>query len=89
MLVADLRSYLSKRIGLPVSVFQLFGVTTSNHDRELVRQPTSTKNGTSNKKIELYDNNTLDYYGIELGSTLRLDLWDGWRELIVSAISGK
>ena len=40
------------------------------------------------EKVEMFDKNVLDYYEVEIGSTVRLDLWDGWNELILAAILG-
>ncbi|XP_040205077.1 protein ANKUB1 isoform X1 [Rana temporaria] len=37
---------------------------------------------------EMYDCNTLSDYKLEIGSALRLDVWDGWKELLASCVLG-
>ncbi|XP_030071952.1 protein ANKUB1 isoform X1 [Microcaecilia unicolor] len=37
---------------------------------------------------EMYNCNTLNDYKIELGTMLRLDAWDGWKEFLSGCISG-
>ncbi|XP_040830851.1 protein ANKUB1 [Ochotona curzoniae] len=39
--------------------------------------------------VELYDCNSLGDYGIELGTTLRLDVWDGWKEFLMGCLLGQ
>ncbi|KAM6444236.1 protein ANKUB1 [Liasis olivaceus] len=37
---------------------------------------------------EMYDCNTLNDYQLDIGTTLRLDVWNGWREFLTSCILG-
>ncbi|XP_077344320.1 protein ANKUB1 isoform X2 [Lithobates pipiens] len=37
---------------------------------------------------EMYDCNTLSNYKLEIGSALKLDVWDGWKELLASCVLG-
>ncbi|XP_018423875.1 PREDICTED: protein ANKUB1 [Nanorana parkeri] len=37
---------------------------------------------------EMYDCNILSDYKLELGATLRLDVWDGWKELLSDCVLG-
>ncbi|XP_078485407.1 protein ANKUB1-like [Ciona intestinalis] len=74
--IGSIRSLLSSTLGIPVSAFNL-SVNSRN----------SNPNNKMSKR-ELFDRNTMDYYGLEIGSTIILDLWDGWNELILAAISG-
>ncbi|XP_072264035.1 protein ANKUB1 [Pyxicephalus adspersus] len=37
---------------------------------------------------EMYDCNSLSDYKLELGSVLRLDVWDGWKELLAACVLG-
>ncbi|XP_067851832.1 protein ANKUB1-like [Heptranchias perlo] len=43
----------------------------------------STRGGT-----ELYNCNKMDDYQLDLGSTLRLDIWDGWKEYLTGCLLG-
>ncbi|XP_066271551.1 uncharacterized protein [Branchiostoma lanceolatum] len=38
---------------------------------------------------EMFDCNTLDFYKVELGATLRLETWDGWTEFLQAATRGQ
>ncbi|XP_063772097.1 protein ANKUB1 [Pseudophryne corroboree] len=38
--------------------------------------------------IEMYDCNTLSDYKLDLGATLRMDVWDGWTELLGACVLG-
>ncbi|KAM9316500.1 protein ANKUB1 [Gastrophryne carolinensis] len=37
---------------------------------------------------EMYDCNILGNYKLDLGATLRLDVWDGWKELLGACVQG-
>ncbi|XP_075720116.1 protein ANKUB1 [Rhinoderma darwinii] len=37
---------------------------------------------------EMYDCNTLSDYNLDLGATVRMDVWDGWKELLSSCVLG-
>ncbi|XP_056420739.1 protein ANKUB1 [Hyla sarda] len=37
---------------------------------------------------EMYDCNTLGDYNLDLGSTVRMDVWDGWKELLSACVLG-
>ncbi|XP_075793820.1 protein ANKUB1 isoform X4 [Pelodiscus sinensis] len=37
---------------------------------------------------EMYDCNTLNDYQLDIGSTLRLDVWDGWKEFLTGCLLG-
>nr|XP_040125939.1 protein ANKUB1 isoform X1 [Ictidomys tridecemlineatus]XP_040125940.1 protein ANKUB1 isoform X1 [Ictidomys tridecemlineatus]XP_040125941.1 protein ANKUB1 isoform X1 [Ictidomys tridecemlineatus] len=71
--VSDLRTEVTLRCGLPVSVYCL-------------RTPTG---------LEMYDRNTLRDYQTHLGmasavgTTLRLDVWDGWKEFLMGCLLGQ
>jgi len=65
-LVSTLRSKVSIKTGLPVSVFRL-----------------CTASGK-----EMFDVHTLEKYGVRLGDTLQLHVWDGWSSLLVAATQG-
>ncbi|XP_036917732.1 protein ANKUB1 isoform X1 [Sturnira hondurensis] len=39
--------------------------------------------------LEMYDCNTLRDYQIDIGTTLRLDVWDGWKELLMGCLLGQ
>ncbi|XP_049641476.1 protein ANKUB1 [Suncus etruscus] len=39
--------------------------------------------------LELYDCNFLRDYGLDPGTTLRLDVWDGWKEFLLGCLLGK
>jgi len=43
---------------------------------------------TTDSGVEIFDCNVLEDYGLQIGSTVNLDTWDGWNELIRAAISG-
>lgn len=43
---------------------------------------------TTQSGIEMYDNNTLWDYGVNLTDTLRLDVWDGWKEFLNLCVMG-
>ncbi len=36
----------------------------------------------------MFDMHTLYDYGIEMGDTITLQVWDGWAELLTAAIQG-
>ncbi|XP_066565658.1 protein ANKUB1 [Amia ocellicauda] len=38
--------------------------------------------------VELYDCNRLDSYGIDVGATLHLDVWAGWKEFLRGCLLG-
>uniref|UniRef100_A0A8C9UUI1 Ubiquitin-like domain-containing protein n=1 Tax=Spermophilus dauricus TaxID=99837 RepID=A0A8C9UUI1_SPEDA len=65
--VSDLRTEVTLRCGLPVSVYCL-------------RTPAG---------LEMYDRNTLRDYQTHLGTTLRLDVWDGWKEFLMGCLLGQ
>ncbi|XP_028650383.1 protein ANKUB1-like [Erpetoichthys calabaricus] len=64
--VSTLKTMISMKCGLPVSVFWL-----------------SLENG-----VQLYDCNKLDDYGIEVGATIFLTVWDGWDEFLRGCFMG-
>ncbi|XP_040286980.1 protein ANKUB1 [Bufo bufo] len=37
---------------------------------------------------EMYDCNTLSDYRLDLGGTVRMDVWDGWNELLAACVLG-
>uniref|UniRef100_A0A8D0GRH7 Ankyrin repeat and ubiquitin domain containing 1 n=1 Tax=Sphenodon punctatus TaxID=8508 RepID=A0A8D0GRH7_SPHPU len=37
---------------------------------------------------EMYDCNTLNDYQLDIGATLRLDVWDGWKEFLTGCLLG-
>ncbi|XP_077137871.1 protein ANKUB1 [Ranitomeya variabilis] len=37
---------------------------------------------------EMYDCNTLSNYNLDLGGTLRMDVWDGWKEFLSACVFG-
>ncbi|XP_062987548.1 protein ANKUB1 [Elgaria multicarinata webbii] len=37
---------------------------------------------------EMYDCNTLSDYQLDIGTTLRLDVWDGWKEFLTGCLLG-
>ncbi|KAG9494222.1 hypothetical protein GDO78_001855 [Eleutherodactylus coqui] len=37
---------------------------------------------------EMYDCNTVSEYNLDLGGTVRLDVWDGWKELLGACVLG-
>ncbi|XP_031305023.1 protein ANKUB1 [Camelus dromedarius] len=39
--------------------------------------------------LEMYDCNTLRDYQIDIGMTLRLDVWDGWKEFLMGCLLGQ
>ncbi|KAM8922177.1 LOW QUALITY PROTEIN: protein ANKUB1 [Lycaon pictus] len=41
------------------------------------------------KGLEMYDCNTLRNYQIDIGTTLRLDVWDGWKEFLMGCLLGQ
>ncbi|KAL1778056.1 ANKUB1 [Sigmodon hispidus] len=41
------------------------------------------------KGLEMYDCNTLRDYQIDIGTTLRLDVWDGWKEFLMGCLLGQ
>ncbi|XP_033068233.1 protein ANKUB1 isoform X1 [Trachypithecus francoisi] len=65
--VSDLRTLVTLRCGLPVSVYCL-------------RTP---------RGLEMYDCNTLKDYQTDIGTTLRLDVWDGWKEFLMGCLLGQ
>ncbi|XP_036374855.1 protein ANKUB1-like [Megalops cyprinoides] len=50
--------------------------------------PVSTFRLTTQTGLELYNCNCLDEYGIEVGTTLHLDTWDGWTEFLRGCFLG-
>ncbi|XP_069829989.1 protein ANKUB1 isoform X2 [Dendropsophus ebraccatus] len=40
------------------------------------------------KGKEMYDCNTLSDYNLDLGSTVRMDVWDGWKEFLNACVLG-
>ncbi|XP_033883435.3 protein ANKUB1-like [Acipenser ruthenus] len=64
--VSSLKSLVSLKCGLPVSMFRL-----------------STQWG-----VEIYSCNKLDDYKMDAGTTLRLDVWDGWSEFLRGCFLG-
>ncbi|AWP10849.1 putative protein ANKUB1 [Scophthalmus maximus] len=51
--------------------------------------PVSTFRLSRPKDVQLYDCNQLQDYAIELGTTLRLDTWDGWVEFLRGCLLGQ
>ena len=43
---------------------------------------------TNEAGLEIFDCQVLENYGLRLGSTVYLETWDGWNELILGAVSG-
>ena len=98
--VADLKSIIAEKLGLPVSVFHLsYNILVLNKNEDESESNRDKKVNTNQsvefslrndlyEKVEMFDKNILDYYEVEIGSTVRLDLWDGWNELILAAILG-
>ncbi|XP_021087367.1 protein ANKUB1 isoform X2 [Mesocricetus auratus] len=41
------------------------------------------------KGLEMYDCNTLRDYHTDIGTTLRLDVWDGWKEFLLGCLLGQ
>ncbi|XP_012638299.2 protein ANKUB1 [Microcebus murinus] len=41
------------------------------------------------KGLEMYDCNTLKDYRTDIGITLRLDVWDGWKEFLMGCLLGQ
>ncbi|KAI5929049.1 protein ANKUB1 [Manis javanica] len=41
------------------------------------------------KGLEMYDCNTLGDYKVAIGTTLRLDVWDGWKEFLKGCLLGQ
>ncbi|XP_037380541.1 protein ANKUB1 [Talpa occidentalis] len=41
------------------------------------------------KGLEMYDCNTLRNYQTNIGTTLRLDVWDGWKEFLMGCLLGQ
>uniref|UniRef100_A0A8C6QRB6 Ankyrin repeat and ubiquitin domain containing 1 n=2 Tax=Nannospalax galili TaxID=1026970 RepID=A0A8C6QRB6_NANGA len=41
------------------------------------------------KGLEMYDCNTLADYQTDIGTTLRLDVWDGWKEFLMGCLLGQ
>ncbi|XP_054441261.1 protein ANKUB1 [Pteronotus mesoamericanus] len=39
--------------------------------------------------LEMYDCNTLRDYQTDIGTTLRLDVWDGWKEFLMGCLLGQ
>lgn len=39
--------------------------------------------------VEMYDRNTLRDYRTDIGTTLRLDVWDGWKEFLMGCLLGQ
>ncbi|XP_077015248.1 protein ANKUB1 [Tamandua tetradactyla] len=39
--------------------------------------------------LEMYDCNTLRDYQADIGTTLRLDVWDGWKEFLMGCLLGQ
>ncbi|XP_002729082.1 protein ANKUB1 isoform X2 [Rattus norvegicus] len=39
--------------------------------------------------LEMYDCNTLKDYQTDIGTTLRLDVWDGWKEFLMGCLLGQ
>jgi len=40
------------------------------------------------RSVEIYDCHLLDSYELDLGSTVYVDVWEGWRRFVSSAIDG-
>ena len=89
--MSDLKSIIAERLGIPVSIFRLTfnpNLPFNNDLNENISDPSSPMKRSNGNMQEIFDTNLLDYYGVELGSEIRLDLWDGWNELILAAIAG-
>ncbi|KAJ8043622.1 Protein ANKUB1 [Holothuria leucospilota] len=65
--VANLRTMITRRTGLPVTTFRV----------------------TTQEKKEMYDDNILEKYDIELQDTVRVETWDGWNEFLKAAMIGQ
>jgi len=92
MKVGEISSVISGKLGIPISIFRLsfcadFDNSAANSANITSRSGARPRSARNRK--EMFNNNTLDYYGIEIGSRITLDLWDGWNELVLSAIAGK
>ena len=37
---------------------------------------------------EMFDNHTLDEYGLDMGDTVRMETWDGWNDFLNLAVMG-
>lgn len=81
--MGHIRSLISKKTGLPVSVFRLCHISPP-----LQKLPKIYNDITVDKFKELYDCKTMGDYGLELGSLVKLEIWDGWKEFINSSLKG-
>ena len=81
-----------KSIMIPVFSPIVFHATRGRHLRALVSRETGMPVGifrlTTDVGVEIFDCNVLESYGLQVGSTVYLETWDGWNELIRAAISG-
>ncbi|XP_032888173.1 protein ANKUB1 [Amblyraja radiata] len=50
--------------------------------------PVSTFRLSTQEGTELYNCNKIKDYDIDIGSTLRLDIWDGWKECLMGCLLG-
>ncbi|XP_069928767.1 protein ANKUB1 [Oryctolagus cuniculus] len=41
------------------------------------------------ERVEMYDCNSLRDYQTDIGTTLRLDVWDGWKEFLMGCLLGQ
>uniref|UniRef100_A0A4W3I5S5 Ankyrin repeat and ubiquitin domain containing 1 n=1 Tax=Callorhinchus milii TaxID=7868 RepID=A0A4W3I5S5_CALMI len=51
--------------------------------------PVSTFRLSTSAGTELYNCNRIDDYHIDLGSTIRLDVWDGWKVFLTGCLLGR
>ena len=86
---------LFRRLGSVMTpVFRPINVhTTCGRDlRAMVSRETGLPVGifrlTNESGQEIFDCHVLESYGLELGSTVYLETWDGWNDVILASISG-
>lgn len=86
---------LFRRLGsIKTPVFRPLNFRTARGSdlRSIVSRETGLPVGifrlTNETAQEIFDCQVLENYGLQLGSTVYLETWDGWNELILAAISG-
>lgn len=89
---SDLRAIVSRSSGLPVGSFRL---VTSTSSMNIFRDKVSVVADDEERQIndsqsvtEIFDCQTLDKYGLDLGCTITMETWDGWNELLLAAFGG-
>jgi len=91
---SDLRAIASRTSGLPVGVFRLVTSqlhTASGDGGENVGDDAVTSSSCIDQLqtvVEIFDCQTLDKYGLELGCTVVMETWDGWSEFLTAALGG-